>query len=147
MSHPLRLTHFATFPLFSLHQKLLLSFPWLSEYHPWCSCFLPFTHLTIHSQSGFPSGSAGKESTCNVRDLGSIPGFGKSPGERKGYPLQYSGLENWTIQSMGLQRVRHNWETFAFTFSRSVTACTCFLWCKIVMSIPDVKAFPLNLKL
>ena len=35
-----------------------------------------------------------KESTCNTRDLGSIPGCGRSPGEWKGYPLQYSGLEN-----------------------------------------------------
>ena len=43
---------------------------------------------------GFPCGSAGKESTCNAGDLGSVPGLGRSPGERKGYPLQYSGLEN-----------------------------------------------------
>ena len=43
---------------------------------------------------GFPCGSAEKESTCNAGDLGSIPGFGRSPGEGKGYPLQYSGLEN-----------------------------------------------------
>ena len=43
---------------------------------------------------GFPGGSDGKESTCNVGDLGSIPGLGRSPGEGKGYPLQYSGLEN-----------------------------------------------------
>jgi len=42
----------------------------------------------------FPCGSAGKESTCNAGDLGSIPGLGRSPGEGKGYPLQYSGLEN-----------------------------------------------------
>ena len=41
---------------------------------------------------GFPGGSAGKESTCNVGDLASIPGLGRSPGEEKGYPLQYSGL-------------------------------------------------------
>ena len=41
-----------------------------------------------------PGGSAGKESACNVGDLGSIPGLGKPPGEGKGYPLQYSGLEN-----------------------------------------------------
>ena len=39
-------------------------------------------------------GSAGKESTCHTGDLSSIPGLGKSPGEGKGYPLQYSGLEN-----------------------------------------------------
>ena len=44
--------------------------------------------------SGFACGSAGKESACNAGDLGSIPGLGRSPGEEKGYPLQYSGLEN-----------------------------------------------------
>ena len=43
---------------------------------------------------GFPCGSAGKESACNVGDLGLIPGLGRSPGEGKGYPLLYSGLEN-----------------------------------------------------
>ena len=43
---------------------------------------------------GFHCGLAGKESTCNVGDLGSILGLGSSPGEGKGYPLQYSGLEN-----------------------------------------------------
>ena len=45
---------------------------------------------------GFPCGSAGKESSCNAgaTDVGSIPGLGRSPGEGKGYPLQYSGLEN-----------------------------------------------------
>ena len=43
---------------------------------------------------GFPDSSVGKESTCNVGDLGSIPGLGRSPGEGNGYPLQYSGLES-----------------------------------------------------
>ena len=43
---------------------------------------------------GFPGGSDGIESACNTGDLGSIPGIGRSPGEGKGYPLQYSGLEN-----------------------------------------------------
>ena len=42
---------------------------------------------------GFLCGSSGKESSCNVGDLGSIPGLGRSPGEGKSYPLQYSGLE------------------------------------------------------
>ena len=41
-----------------------------------------------------PGGSAGKESACNAGGLGSIPGLGRSPGGGKGYPLQYSGLEN-----------------------------------------------------
>ena len=43
---------------------------------------------------GFPDGSAGKESACNAGDLGSVPGLGRSPGEGKDYPFQYSGLEN-----------------------------------------------------
>ena len=45
---------------------------------------------------GLPAGSAGKESACNVGDLGLIPGLGRAPGEGNGYPLQYSGLENST---------------------------------------------------
>ena len=47
-----------------------------------------------HIILGFPGSSADKEAACNARDLGSIPGLGRSPGEGKGYPLQYSGLEN-----------------------------------------------------
>ena len=42
----------------------------------------------------FPGGSAGKESACNVGNRGSIPGLGRSPGEGKGFPLHYFGLEN-----------------------------------------------------
>ena len=42
---------------------------------------------------GFPGGSEGKESTCNARDLGSVPGLGRCPGEGNGYSLQYSYLE------------------------------------------------------
>ena len=57
-----------------------------------------------------PCGSAGKESASNAGDLGSIPGLGKSPEAGKGYTLQYSGLEN----SMGSQRVGHDWATFTF---------------------------------
>ena len=61
--------------------------------------------------SCFPCDSVGKESTCNVGDLGSIPGLGRSPGEGKGYPLQYSDLEN----SMDLQRVKHDRRNLACT--------------------------------
>ena len=43
---------------------------------------------------GFPCGSAGKESVCNAGDMSSITGLGRSHEERKGYPLQYSGLAN-----------------------------------------------------
>ena len=66
---------------------------------------------------GFPGGSDGKVSPCNVGDPGSIPGLGRSPGERNGNPLQYSCLKiPWTkdpgkLQSMGLQRFGHDWAT------------------------------------
>ena len=51
--------------------------------------------ICTHSWTcSFPGGSAGKESACNAGDLGSIPGLGRSPGEGKGYPLQYSAPEN-----------------------------------------------------
>ena len=52
------------------------------------SCHLP------SASAGIPCGSAGKESASNVGDLGAIPGLGRCPREGKGYPLQYSGLEN-----------------------------------------------------
>ena len=51
-------------------------------------------HFTSYIYLGFPGGSDGKVSTSKSGDLGSIPGLGRSPGEGKGYPLQYSGLEN-----------------------------------------------------
>ena len=54
---------------------------------------------------GFPGSSAGKESACNVGDLGSMPGLGRSPGEGKGYLLQYSGLENPMVVSKSQTRL------------------------------------------
>ena len=69
------------------------------------------------------------ESTCNAGDLGSIPGLGRSPGERKGYPLQYSGLENSMDRVvLGGCKVRHNWVTFTFTFKWFKTD-TMEAWC------------------
>ena len=69
--------------------------------------------------TGFPGGSTGKESACKVGDLGSIPGLGRPAGEGKGYPLQYSGLENSKdcrvlCGPLQPQRVRHDWVTFTF---------------------------------
>ena len=73
---------------------------------------------------GFPNGSDGKESTCNVGDLGSIPGLGRSPGGGHGNPLQNSCLENphgqesGRLQSVGLQKAGHNWATKHSTSAR-----------------------------
>ena len=60
---------------------------------------------------GFPGGSAGKESTYNTGDLGLIPGLGRSPGEGKGHPLQYSGLQNpmdHTVHEVSKSRAQLN---------------------------------------
>ena len=63
---------------------------------------------------GYPGGSDDKESACNVGDLGLIPGSGRSPGERNGYPLQYSCLENsvdqgsWWATVHGVTKSHHD---------------------------------------
>ena len=53
-----------------------------------------FIQTIMAYKVGLPCGSAGKESSCNVGNLGSVPGLEKFPGEGKSYPFQYSGLEN-----------------------------------------------------
>ena len=53
-----------------------------------------FTTYDISLISAFPDSSVGKESACNAGNPTSIPGLGRSPGEGKGYPLQYSSLQN-----------------------------------------------------
>ena len=76
---------------------------------------------TFFSPSGFLGGSDNKASPCNVGDLGLIHGLRRSPAEGNSNPLQYSCLENSMdrgtdgLQSMGLQRVGHNWSTKTFT--------------------------------
>ena len=65
---------------------------------------------------GFPGESDGRESACNAGDLGSIPRLGRSPGEGKGYPLQYSGLENSTdFIDHGVTKSRTRLSDFHFT--------------------------------
>ena len=75
-----------------LVKNLPVQRPWFDSCvgkFPWRRDRLPTTIFL-----GFPGGSDGKESSCNAGDLDSVPGLGRSPGNRKGYPLQYAGLEN-----------------------------------------------------
>ena len=66
-----------------------------------------------------PCGSAGKESTCNAGDLGSTPGLGRCTGEGKGYPLQYSGLENsMDCVVLGVAKSRTGLSDFRFLLVR-----------------------------
>ena len=72
---------------------------------------------------GFSGRSTGKESTCNVGDLGSIPGLGRSPGEGKGYLFQYSGLEN-PMDCIVLGVTQKPLSDFHFHFQRRLLCLT-----------------------
>ena len=73
------------------------------------------------TQYGFPGGSEDKVSACNIQDLGSIPGLGRSPGEGNGNPLQYSCLENpmdrgaWRATVHGVAKSRTQLSNFTHT--------------------------------
>ena len=70
--------------------------------------------ISLDLSAGFPGSSAGKESTCNAGDPSMIPGLGRSTGEGKGHPLQYSCLEKpmvreaWQATVHGVGRVQRN---------------------------------------
>ena len=81
--------------LFIAMHKLLIVVTSLVAEHGLSSCGSQLSSPSVYGIWGFPCGSAGKESACNVGDLDSVPGLGRSPGEGKGYPLQCSGLENY----------------------------------------------------
>ena len=77
----------------TLFEMLMMSHPCDPRINlTWSWCMILFMYCWI--QLFFPGGSAGEEYDCNVGDLSLIPGLGRSPAEGKGYPLQYSGLEN-----------------------------------------------------
>ena len=96
-----RTTEFCNFPVYGIRLPWCFSWwrihlqcrrPWFDSWVwkiPWRRDRLPTLEFL-----DFPGGSAGKESSCNVGDLGSIPGLRRPPAEGKGYPLQYYGLEN-----------------------------------------------------
>ena len=84
--------------IFITHFCLIITFPYspgsggtVLEVLAYCGPPLPGKVM------GFPGGSAGKESACNVGDLDLVPGMGRFPGEGNGYPLQYSGLDKATL--------------------------------------------------
>ena len=91
----------------------------------------PPLHPHLYMETGFPDRSAGIESTCNAGDPDSIPGSGRSPGEGKGYPLQYSGLENsMDCIVRGVAKSRTQLSNFHFPSLRINSVCCNFfaLW-------------------
>ena len=77
---------------------------------------------------GFPVGSDGEESACNAKDPGSIPGLGRSPGERNDNPVQYSCLENsmdraaWQATIHGVAKSQTGLSNNTFTFTNIMTS-------------------------
>ena len=93
--------------------------PWVRKI-PWRKDRLP-TPVFL----GFPGGSGSEESSCNAGDLGSIHGLGRSPGEGKGYPLQYSALENsMDCIVHGVAKSQTQLNDFPFTFMPHETYLT-----------------------
>ena len=80
------------------------------DVHLYIHTYIMYTHIYM----GFPGGSDGKGSACNVGDLGLIPGLGRSPGGEHGNPLQYSYLQNpmdrggWWATVHESQRIGHD---------------------------------------
>ena len=106
---------------------------------------------------GLPCGSAGKESAYNAGDAGLIPGLGGSPGEGKGYPLQYSGLENsmdcivhgvskgqtWLSYFHFTQLIQHSWSCLLQPFAHS----SLLLWFIFSFVHTDDEQFFFNINL
>ena len=94
---------------------------------------------------GFPCGSAGKESACNTGDLSLISGLGRSPEERKGYALQYSGLENsmdcmvqGVTESDTTEQLSHSFQPW---FGASQVA----QWVKDLPAMQEMKAYVISI--
>ena len=117
-----------------------------------------FIQHYVPSPFGLPQGLSGKQPTCKagqVRDTGSIPGLGRSPGEGKDNWLQYFCLENpmdreaWWLQSMWLQRVGHDWSDLAhmhapipvMVFNICHVPDLCWVCCRITEMNSPMPAF------
>ena len=102
-------------------------------------------HLPNH---WFPSGSDGKASACNVGNLGSIPGSGRSPGEGNGNPLQYSCLENsmdggaWWATVHGVAKSQ-TWLS-NFTHSLRLVLCMYVSLCNVIFIFRTSQYLPIN---
>ena len=101
-------------------------------------------YKTLQENMGFPGGSSGKDSACNVGDLGLIPGLGRSPGEGKGYLFQYSGLENsMDCTVRGVTKSRTRLSDFHFTsqenISRNLSAIFSSFWRLLHQIVPYIK--------
>ena len=93
---------------------------------------------------GFPGGSAGEESACNVGDLGSISVLRRSSGEGNSYPLQYSGFEN-SIDCIVHRVAKNQTQLSDFHFNWRTITILCWFLIYINMNLPWVYTCPLPL--
>ena len=83
------------YQLYSLRHHLFFSHDmYQNQNFPFIYMVIWLAFRSLKKTMGFPDSSVGKESACNAGNPDLIPGLGRSPGEGKGYPLQYCGLEN-----------------------------------------------------
>ena len=94
----------------------------------------------------FPGGSAGKESACNAGDLGLIPGLGRAPGEGKGYPLQYSGLENSMNRNHGVTKNQTRLSNFHFLHLKLTQHCESTILQYKIKIVKKIKPLSFNEK-
>ena len=97
-----------------------------SRFHSWVRMICWRDRLPTPVFLGFPCGSAGKEFSCNMGYLSSIPRLGRSSGEGKGYPLQYSGLEN------SMDSIVHGVSKSHFYVSIPIQDMICLIFVQIV---------------
>ena len=136
-----------TSAVFELHLFVLASeFAFLSTKHIWFLLSILEKKKngpdwsSFKASLGFHCGSAGKESICNARDLRSIPGLERSPGERKGYPLQYSGLENFMSCIVhGVAKSQTRLSNFHFQ-SKDEEYCLWFSYMTVIFPLQDVRS-------
>ena len=110
----------------------------------WGGIRMESTIMSPSEKLGFPCNSAGKQSACNVEDVGSICGLGRSPGEGKGCPLQYSGLENSMNYVSCKKSDTTEWLSYSFsgysTFVWQIFLSIFWKWkCRTNCSIEEAK--------
>ena len=113
---------------------ICLIIPCAPSIHP----SLSYLKLLATVNFGFPDSSVGKESACNAGDLSSIPRSGRSPGEGKGYPLQYSGLEK--SKDCIVHRLAKNWKRLSLSHSFDISRMS-YSWNQTVFSLSVLTSF------
>ena len=109
---------------------------------------MPYNELSLLIDStGFPGGPDSKESACNARDPGAIPGLGRPPGEGNRYSSILAwripwGEETGRLQSIVSQRVKYNWVTITFTSLFTLIDANQYLTKGLMFAPPDLGAWP-----